>query len=117
MLRGTSYCCLNRISEKNHIKPGEDKLPESCQSAGCVTAEMLVLESYQRDRAPGGLIFCAKLMFQVHGTGPPSWRGALGGHKGPDTSRDTVVFLGERGWMEGTDLYLHSEAALNSTEI
>lgn len=25
MLRGTSYCCLNRISEKNHIKPGEDK--------------------------------------------------------------------------------------------
>lgn len=93
MLRGTSYCCLNRISEKNHIKPGEDKLPESCQSAGCVPAEMLVLESYQRDRAPGGLIFCAKLMFQVHGTGPPPPGEELWGDTKALTHPETLWFF------------------------
>lgn len=36
-LRGASYCCLNRMSEKNCIRDGKNLLPESCQSAGCVS--------------------------------------------------------------------------------
>lgn len=98
-LRGASYCCLNRMSEKNCIRDG--KKPASWKLSICrlcFTAEMLMLTSYQRDKASGGLTLSAKLIFKHDGAGllpgEEPWRDRQ------DLNSRNVFSLGKQGWME-----------------